>query len=196
MDKNSLNQFATELSQYNIPKSVLYLALGVVLMLFGYKIKKVAFFLIWFVLGFNLMTWLMPMINDAVPQIANDQLYQILLPIGGGVVLAMMGFTIEKLCVAGIAFALVMMVTVQYFGADWLTLVIGGIIGIFLAAFAVRMMKPAVVVLTSAVGAYAVTLAILMFFPQIDFQIFYWPILIVLGVLGALFQFKTNKGVV
>ena len=107
-----------------------------------------------------------------------------------------MGFTIEKLCVAGITFGLVMLATVQYFGTDWLTLAIGAVVGVLLGAFAVNMMKPATVIATSAVGAYVLTLVIFAFFPQIDFAIFYWPILIVIGVIGALFQFKSNKGIV
>lgn len=108
----------------------------------------------------------------------------------------MMGFSIEKLCVAGITFGLVMLSTVQYFGTDWITLAIGAVIGVLLGAFAVNMMKPATVIATAAVGAYVLTLTIFAFFPQIDFTIFYWPILIGIGVVGALFQFKSNKGIV
>ncbi len=175
---------------------IILIAIGVAVLLFGYKIKKTAFFLIWFLLGFCATVWLMPMINNAVPQIANDPIYQTLLPIGGGIILAMMGFSIEKLCVAGITFGLVMLATVQYFGTDWVTLAIGAVIGVLLGAFAVNMMKPATVIATAAVGAYVLTLTIFAFFPQIDFTIFYWPILIGIGVIGALFQFKSNKGIV
>ena len=175
---------------------IILIGIGVAVLLFGYKIKKAAFFLIWFLLGFCLMMWLMPMINDAVPQIADNSIYQTLLPIGGGIILAAMGFSIEKLCVAGITFGLVMLATVQYFGTDWITLAIGAVIGVLLGAFAVNMMKPATVIATAAVGAYVLTLVIFAFFPQINFAIFYWPILIGIGVIGALFQFKSNKGIV
>ena len=88
-----------------------------------------------------------------------------------------------------------MLITVQYFGTEWLTLVIGGIVGLVAGSFAVRMIKPATIVATAAVGAYALTIAIFAFFPQIDFTIFYWPILIGLGLIGTIFQFKTNKGI-
>lgn len=194
MNMAKINQL-TDLPKLDIPKEFFYLGAGAILLFFGYKLKRIAFFLVWFVIGFSAMTWLMPMINNAVPQIAGDQLYQLLLPIGGGVVVAMLGFTIEKLCVAGIVFALIMLITVQYFGTEWLTLVIGGIVGLVAGSFAVRMIKPATIVATAAVGAYALTIAIFAFFPQIDFTIFYWPILIGLGLIGTIFQFKTNKGI-
>lgn len=176
---------------------LIFIAIGLAVLFFGYKIKKIAFFAIWFLLGFNLMLHLMPMINDSVPQIANDSIYQNLLPIAGGIILGAMGFTIEKLCVAGITFVLVMLAVVQYFGTDWMVLGIGAVVGVIAGAFAVNMMKPAIIVATAAAGAYALTLTIFAFFSQqISFEIFYWPILIVIGIIGALFQFKNNKGIV
>lgn len=194
MNSEEINQII-KIRDLDIPKELLYFIVGIALLLFGYKLKRLAFFIIWFILGFSITMWLMPTINSAVPQIANDQLYQLLIPIGGGVIIAMLGFTIEKLCVAGAAFVLTMLITVQYFGTEWLTLIIGGIIGAVLGAFAVKMIKPATVVVTAVTGAYALTLALFAFFPQIDFTVLYWPILIGLGVIGAVFQFKTNKGV-
>lgn len=176
---------------------LIFIAIGLAVLFFGYKIKKIAFFAIWFLLGFNLMLQLMPMVNNAVPQIADDPIYQNLLPIGGGIILGAMGFTIEKLCVAGITFALVMLATIQYFGTDWLVLGIGAVVGVIAGAFAVGMMKPAIIIATAAAGSYALTLTIFAFFSQqIDFAIFYWPILIVIAVIGALFQFSNNKGIV
>ena len=59
------------------------IAVGLALLFFGYRVKKVAFFLIWFILGFNLTTFLMPTINNMVPQIAGQPLWQNLIPITG-----------------------------------------------------------------------------------------------------------------
>lgn len=183
------------LNNLAIPEAVVMLGLGAAVLLFGYRIKKIAFFIIWFILGFNLMTWLMPTINNVVPEIATSELYQILLPIGGGLVLALLGFTIEKICVGGICFALVMMVTVQYFGTEVQTLAIGGVAGVIAAALAVNLMKPATIIATAVAGAYALTLAILMLNPSIDFGTFYWPMILGIAVVGAIFQFMTTKRV-
>ncbi len=168
-------------------------AIGLALMFFGYRIKKAAFFLIWFILGYNLMSFLMPTINNLVPEIATNTLYQTLLPIAGGLLLALMGFSIEKLCVGGICFALVMVITVRYFGTEMQTLAIGGIIGVIAAGTAVTLMKPATIVATAVAGAYAITLATLALFPDISEEVFYFPMLGGLSLLGSVTQFLTTK---
>ena len=166
--------------------------LGLAVLLFGYRIKKVAFFIVWFILGYNLMGLLMPWINNMVPQIAENELYQILLPIGGGLLLALLGFSIEKLCVGGICFALVMLITVQYFGTDIQTLAIGAVVGIIAAGAAVMLIKPAVIVATALTGAYAMTLAIIAL-AELNAEAYYWPIITGLTVVGVVFQFLTTR---
>lgn len=135
----------------------------------------------------------MPTLENLVPQIIGNDLYQILLPIGGGLLLALLGFSIEKLCVGGICFALVMVITVRYFGTEMQTLAIGGVVGIIAAGAAVMLMKPAIIVATAVAGAYVVTLAILELFPDISREIYYFPILGGLSAIGSVFQFLTTK---
>lgn len=193
MDK--LKDIATKIRGLEIYESLVMAAVGLAVLLFGYRLKKVAFFIIWFLIGYNIMLVLMPIINGAVPQIAGDSLYQILLPIAGGVLLAMLGFSIEKLCVAGICFFLVMLITIQYFGTDITTLVIGAIIGAVAAASATALMKPAIIIATSIAGGWALSLALLSIFPVIDYNVFYFPFIAAFAILGAIFQFATTKHV-
>ena len=183
----------TNLEKMDIPEAVIILGLGLAVLLFGYRIKKAAFFVIWFILGFNLMGILTPFINSNVPAIAESELYQTLLPIAGGILLAMMGFSIEKLCVGGICFALCMLIAVQYFGTDMQTLLVGAIIGVFAAGFAVTIMKPATIIATAVAGAYAITLAVIRLNTNIDFTVVYWPMLGGLAAVGSIFQFLTTK---
>ena len=183
------------LDKLGIPEAVIMLGLGLVVLLFGYRIKKIAFFIIWFLLGFNLVLWLLPTINDLVPEIAASELYQTLLPIGGGVLLALLGFSIEKLCVGGICFVLTMLITIQYFGTEMQTLAIGGVIGVLAAGLAVMVMKPATIIATAVAGAYALTLAIMKLNTDIDFEAFYWPMIGGIAAAGAVFQFLTTKRV-
>ena len=170
-------------------------ALGLVLMLFGYRVKKVAFFIVWFIIGYNLMMFMMPMLNNMVPAIASSELYQILLPIAGGLLLALLGFSIEKVCLAGICFCLVMMVTVQYFGTDIMTLAIGAIIGVVAGAASTAMIKPATIIATALAGAYALTVALLNIFPVLDSGVLYFPLIGAFALLGSIFQFATTKHV-
>lgn len=167
--------------------------IGLAVLFFGYRIKKAAFFLIWFIIGYNIMGFLMPTINNVAPEVVKTELYQTLIPIAGGILLAFLGFSIEKFCVGALCFALVMMITIRYFGTDVQTLAIGGVLGIIAGAVAVMMIKPAIIIATSVAGAYAITVAILFLFPAVSAQIYYFPILGGLALIGALFQFTTTK---
>lgn len=187
-----ISKFAN-LDKLGMPEAVIMLVLGAAVLLFGYRIKKIAFFIIWFLLGFNLMVWLMPTINNLVPEIASSELYQTLLPIGGGLILALLGFTIEKLCVSGICFVLTMLITIQYFGTDIQVLAIGGIVGVVVAGVAVMVMKPAVIIATAVAGGYALTLAIMKLNTDINFEAMYWPMLLGIAAVGSIFQFLTTK---
>ena len=166
---------------------------GLLLLVCGYRIKKIAFFIIWFLLGYQLVVFLMPTLNNMVPQIAENVLWQNLLPVGGGLLLALLGFSIEKLCVGGICFALVMTITAQYFGTEIQTLAIGAIVGVIAAGAAVMLMKPAIIVATSAAGGYALTMVILAAFTGISLETFYWPILLGSTAVGSVIQFATTK---
>ena len=174
---------------------LIMLGLGVAVLCFGYRIKKVAFFIAWFILGYTGMTYLMPQIMQWLPEVASTQLYQILIPIGGGLLLALLGFSIEKFCISAIVFALTMLVAVQYFGSDVQTLAIAGVIGAILGGASTIILKPACIIATAGVGSYAITLALLRLIPDIDYNTFYWPMIIGFAGAGALFQFMTSKKV-
>lgn len=182
-------------SGFSAPELVIVLALGLLVLLFGYRVKKIAFFIAWFILGYLGVSYFMPEIMKALPDVAATQLYQILLPIGGGLLLALLGFSIEKFCVSGICFALVMFVAIQYFGTEVQTLAIAGVVAVIAAGAATILMKPATIIATAGVGAYAITLALLLLVPGMDRETFYWPLIIGMTVAGSGFQFLTTKGV-
>lgn len=172
---------------------ILLAAAGLAATLFGYRIKKISFFAIWFLVGFKLLQFLTPTINSWVPQIADSELYQNLLPIAGGILMGFLGFTIEKLCISGICFALTIIIATHYFGTEMQTLAIAGIVGVILAGLAVILMKPATIIATSIAGAYTLCIVIFAFFAQLDQTTFYFPILAGISALGSLFQFITTK---
>ena len=183
------------IEKFQMPELVIMLGVGLAVLLFGYRLKKIAFFIIWFLLGFIGVSYLMPEITALLPDVASTELYQILIPIGGGLLLALLGFSIEKLCVGGICFVLVMLASIQYFGTDLQTLAITAVVGVVVAAAAVMLMKPATIILTSAVGAYAIALAVLGLVPDLSFGDFYWPLIIGVTAIGSVFQFLTTKHV-
>ena len=190
---NKFMDINTFVQNLTTPELIVAVAISAVMILFGYRIKKIAFFIIWFLLGYSLMEFLMPTITNLSPEISANELYRTLIPIGGGVLLALLGFSIEKICLGGICFALTLVITAQYFGTEMQTLAIGAVVGVVLAGIAVALMKPATIVATSVAGAYALTIALLAMVPNLDPMTHYWPILIGVSVLGSLFQFLTTK---
>lgn len=168
------------------------LAIGVLLLVAGYKVKKAAFFIIWFILGYMLTSYFMPTLNSLVPEIASQELWQWLMPLCGGVLLALLGFSIEKVCLGGICFALVMAITVEYFGTEPQTLAIGAVVGVIAAGAAVTMMKPATVAATAIAGAYCVTMGVI-HLTGIDGAVWYWPCMAGLSLIGSAIQFITTK---
>ena len=159
----------------------------------GYRIKKTGFFLVWFLIGFRLVTWLMPWLSQMVPAISGSEFWGILLPLAGGLLLGLLGFSIEKICLGGICFALVMMITAQSFGTEPQTLVIGAVVGVIAAGAGVMLIKPATIIATALAGAYIFTLSTLEMFTGISAQTFYYPILLGATAVGAVTQFLTTK---
>ena len=172
---------------------ILLVAIGLSLCLFGYRIKKIAFFVIWFLIGYQLTSHFLPDILNLIPDISNQNLWHWLLPIAGGLLLSLIGFSIEKLCIGGICFALTIIITIKQFGTDMSTLAVGAVIGILLAGFAVMMMKPATIIATSVAGAYAIMLASFAIFTSLDQATYTIPIIAGATIIGALFQFTTTK---
>lgn len=183
------------IQNFEVPELIILLGAGLAVLLFGYRIKKIAFFVIWFLLGFFGVNYLMPTMEQMWPELLSEELWRNLFPIGGGILLALLGFSIEKLCVSGICFALVILVAVQYFGTEMQVLAIAAVVGVIAAGVAVMMMKPATIVATAAAGAYALTVALLALIPDMDQAVYYWPMIIGFAVLGAIFQFFTTKRV-
>lgn len=177
------------LSTYEV---IIFIILGLIVTFFGFRIKKITFFIIWFLLGYNLILNFLPMINQYVPQIAENELWQNLLPFAGGLLLGLLGFSIEKVCISLACFALTMMIGTRLFGTEVPTLLISALIGIIIGGASGFLIKPATIFATSIMGAYALTLSIITlssFFGENTF----WPIFIGISIIGAVFQFSTNK---
>lgn len=186
---NLLMEFIQNLNTYEV---VIFIILGVLVTLFGFRLKKVAFFVLWFLLGYNLVLNFLPTINNLVPQIVGNELWQALLPFAGGLLLGLLGFTIEKICLSLVCFGLVMMIGTRFFGTEIPTLLISGAIGVVVGGASSFIIKPATIFATSIMGAYALTLSILTlstFFGPTTF----WPFFIGIAVIGSIFQFSTNK---
>ncbi len=174
------------------------LLVGILLMFAGYRIKKIAFFIIWFLLGYNIVGYFLPQIIKMVPQVGEAQIWQILVPVGGGLLLALLGFSIEKVCISGVCFVLTMLIAIQQFGTGIQVLSIGGVVAVVMAGIGVMLMKPATIVATAVAGSYAMTMALIVLALQMggwEWSQYYWPILLLGAGIGSLVQFFTTKHV-
>ncbi|MBQ9180506.1 DUF4203 domain-containing protein [Candidatus Saccharibacteria bacterium] len=177
----------------NDAELVILVVAGLLLLFAGYRVKKIAFYIVWFLIGYFITIQAMPLMGNVVPEIVGNDIWQNLLPIAGGLLMGMIGFSIEKVCVGGAAFGVVLIITAQYFGTDMQTMLIGAVIGIVAAGAAVMLMKPATIIVTSVAGAYVLTNGILHFAPGLPADTAYFPILLGSSAIGAVVQFVTSK---
>ncbi len=183
-----------DISQLNEAELIAMAIAGLLILFAGYKIKKIGFFIMWFIIGFRIMGYLMPIINNAVPDIAHNELWQNLLPLAGGLLLALIGFSVEKVCLGGAVFGLTIVIAGQYFGTEMQTMLIAGVVGVILAGAAVMLMKPAIILATAIAGAYTIALCILKLAPDINGETFFFPMIVGIAALGAGTQFVTARG--
>lgn len=180
------------LAEFTEAELVIMMAIGAAALLAGYRIKKIAFFIVWFIIGLNLSRFLMPWFGTMFPDFASSNFWQNLIPIAGGLLFAMMGFTIEKICVGGIVFALVVIVAAQYFGDGIEVIATSSVVGVIAAGVAVMMMKPAIILSTSLAGAYVLTVGVIQL-SGLNQDTAYFPMLIGITAFGAITQFLTTK---
>lgn len=169
-------------------EAVISIIVGIVMCFFGYRIKKVAFIVIWFIIGYYLA-------NLAVPHITSDPTWSKLIPVGVGLVTGMLGFSIEKFCIFAIAAFTVATTIIETFQLTEL-LMIGLAIGagVVVGCIAVSFIKPLGIITTALSGAkliakYAVAGLSLSHYP------YFILILVGCAVIGMLFQFKNCRHV-
>ena len=171
------------LAQY---EALIAIAIGIFLCLFGYRIKKVAFIVIWFVIGYYLA-------NLAVPYVTNDPLWQQILPIGAGLLLGMLGFSIEKFCIFAVATFSVATTIIESFQLNEIlpiALAIGA--GVVVGCIAVAFIKPVGIVTTALSGAKLIakyTVAGL----SLNHEPYFIIILAACAIIGVIFQFRSCK---
>lgn len=167
-------------------EALIAIAIGVFLCLFGYKLKRVAFVIIWFVIGYYLMSLI-------APKLTNDPTWQTLLPIAAGVVLGVMGFSLEKLCifaVATYAVSTTLIDTLMLVEVPHIALAIAA--GVIVGCIAIKLIKPLGIITTAFSGAkliakYSIAELALAHYPNFPM------ILIAAAAIGIIFQFKSCK---
>lgn len=168
---------------------IISILIGAALCFFGYRLKKVAFAVIWFMVGYFA-------VKTYFPHIIEDQFWQTVLQIGVGALLSLIGLTIEKLAVAGTAAVVVASFVLSHFGpaTDWVLPAIAITAGVVAGAVAVSLMKPAVIIFTAIFGADLLASVVISFIPDAGSMPYLSLIIFaVLAVVGISFQFNNTK---
>ena len=172
---------------------IITLLIGIGLCFYGYRLKKVAFAIIWFIIGYFA-------VKIYAPDLIGDPFWQTMLQIAAGALLSLIGLSIEKLAVSATAFIIVSSMVLQHFGpaTDWTLPAIAIACGVVAGAVAVWLMKPAIIIYTAIYGGNLLATSIMGLLPaEIKANIPYLTF-ILLGALaagGAIFQFKNTKNI-
>ncbi len=180
-----------------ITTSLLSIILSVVLCFFGYKLKRVAFAIAWFIIGFRLATVGLPYITPYFPP-EIDPFFIEILPLLIGLLCSLIGASIERLCIFLIALGVTY---VTYFnlvktGSAELTamgLGLCAVIGTIIGMISVSIMRPAIILLTAYVGGQQIGNILITLFNVPTNALLASIILIGVMVAGAIYQFKTTK---
>lgn len=167
-------------------ETILAIAIGVFLCLFGYRIKKVTFIVIWFIIGYYLMSL-------AVPHLTTDPIWSQILPIGAGLILGILGFSIEKFCIFAVAtftVATTIIETFQLHEILFIALAIGA--GVIVGCVATAFIKPLGIITTALSGAKLIAKYVTSGL-ALQHEPYFLIILIACFAIGAIFQFKTCR---
>ena len=181
-----LSNFSLNLNTFAGYEALIAIALGVFLCLFGYKLKRVAFVIIWFAIGYYLMALV-------APKMTSDPTWQQILPIAAGVVLGVLGFSLEKLCIFAVATYAVSTTLIDTFLiTDPLYIALAIAAGVIVGVIAVKLIKPVGIITTAFSGAKLIAK-----YSIAELAIAHYPnfpvILLATAIIGIFFQFKSCK---
>lgn len=167
-------------------EGIIAIIIGIFLCLFGYRIKKIAFVIIWFIIGFYLMSLL-------APKITSDEIWQLILSSGAGLLLSILGFSIEKFCIFAVAAFSVSTTLIETFRFNEplpIALCIVG--GIIVGCIATAFIKPLGIITTSLSGARLLAKYIVAG-TQLSHEPWFLIILVASCGIGIMFQHKTCR---
>ena len=172
-----------------IPAEIIALIVGLILLFFGYRLKKIAITIIWFIIGY----WLVSQFAD---KIIADRMWQFILCCAGGLILGMFGMTIEKLAVfVSVGFAFFLSAMNAFGPATNLVLpAICAAIGVVAGVIAVWCIKPMVIIATSIQGAQLVLANALLLLGIVQPQ-WYLIAYVALIIVGGLFQWNNCRNI-
>ena len=169
-----------------VPQNIIVLVLGVLLLLFGYRLKRIAMVVIGFVVGWSIAA-------HFAPNMVADPFWQFIIKLAAGALLGIMATTIERLAIFGIV---ALAVGSSFYDAVAIAepgahIGIAIAVGVVAGVISVWAIKPMFIIASALKGAQMLSsLAALVFNIAAP-----WPliILVALAAVGIGFQWKDCK---
>jgi hypothetical protein len=167
-------------------EAIIGILLVIAVLFYGYRIKRIAFAIIWFVLGYAI-------IKNILPASVEGEFLRTLAPVCGGLLLALIGISIERLAVfATVAVTAYSIASASVSTETWAGVGICIAIAIIAGAIAVAIMKPAIIVATAAAAAHVISLSLVGLL-GLAHHPYYLILLVAIAAIGAAYQFKSTK---
>lgn len=185
---------ALQIANVFVPGAIITIILGLLVCFFGYKIKKLAFFILGFIVGYGL--------GQQVPEAwyASNAIIHTVLPFLTGILISLVAITAERICISLIVgiFVFLLAIQIQSSGYTTQSIIIAAIAAAVAGAIAGALIKPASIIATAIIGAYYVGSNIISigipFITAANATSIFYIVTCALAVLGMLYQFKKNKG--
>ena len=181
---------------------IIAIIIGLILAFAGYRLKRIAMSIIWFVIGYSIM-------GQFAPNLIEDPFWQMILRIAAGAILSMIGLSIEKLAVSLTTGVVVTWFIIQHFGpvTSWVLPCVAIAIGVVAGTIAVWAMKPAVIVFTGIEGANLLATNILALITNIlalipaeilgklpfDNALLFTIVFVIIAVVGITSQWQSTR---
>ena len=171
---------------------IIGIVISIVLCFFGYRLKRIAFAIVWFVIGLDLGNFLLPYVTPYMQGI--DPFFINILPL----LMSLIGISVERVCIFLIGIGLTLITYFNFVDSgvlelSWLTFGIAIIVGCVVGTVAISIMRPAIILLTSYAGGTQLASSIISLIPAISNPTTSLIITIIMVVVGAFYQFRSTK---
>ena len=170
----------------NIIESIIGILLVAAVLFYVYRLKRVAFSIIWFALGYSI-------IKTILPDYIQGDFLRTLVPVCGGLLLALIGISIERFAVFATTAVATYSIAAEIIGTStWAGIGIAIAIAVIVGGIAVALMKPAIIAATACAAAHVIARSLISLI-GLAHDPWYLILLVVIAAIGALYQFKNTR---
>lgn len=162
-------------------ENIIKIVFGIVLLLYGFKFKKITLALLWFAICYQL-------VMQFGPSFITNYTLLLVLAIGLGFIGAAFSITLEKVAISIVAF-LIGFYAIYNIGTSIYHIIGGIVLGLVLAFLIRRFLKIIIIIITSYMGAVLISPLIISYLKAMDTNI----LILLATVVGIVYQLYDNQ---